>query len=102
MKIDMIKFLSMFILVLFLFTTTAEAFNSFEDLTASPSISANDADLDLVNPDMIFISVVPEPLFWFRKQSQVIVQAYIPEVATLVSIILSPNLISRAPPVSFS
>ena len=104
MKIDKIKHVSLFIVLLVLFSTTATAFTLFDDDDFNPpyGITACDTDDVLSHADETPHAEVPVPFCLCLAPLQVMVPPHHPDAVTPIKAIPFLNHISRAPPLYFS
>jgi hypothetical protein len=102
MKNDNLKHISLFIVLVILFSITATAFTLFDDISPSYGISACDTDDDLGHADEAPLAEVPSPSFACLAPLHTPFLSHITE--TFIPIQATPflNHISRAPPFSFS
>jgi hypothetical protein len=102
MKNDKLKHVSLFILLLILFSTSAAAFTLLDDISPSFGISSGDADDDFSHADETPHAEVPTPFCLHLRPLQAMVLSQPSVGISAVRIIPFLNHISRAPPLYFS
>ncbi|SRR6266571_8280581 len=102
MKNDKLKDASLFIVFMFLLSTSAAAFTLLSDISLSFGISSSDADDDLSHADETYHAEVPAPFRLYPILLQAAVRSHPFEAMIPVRYIPSLNHISRAPPLFFS
>ena len=102
MKNDKLKDASLFIVFVFLLSTSAAAFSLLSDISLSFGISFRDADDDHSHADETPHAEVPVPFRLYPILLQAAVRSHPFEAVIPGQIIPSLNHISRAPPLFFS
>lgn len=102
MKTNKLRYVSLFIVLLVLFSTSAAAFTQFDDFNTFYGISANDGDDDTPNDHHNHHIDLPAPFYLYLKPLQVMFRSHPAEAVIAVRTIPFLNHISRAPPLFFS
>ena len=97
------NFISLFIVLLILFSTTAYAFTLFDDVSPSYGISSCDTDDDFGHTDETAHAELPAPFYVCLAPLQTPLLSHAPETDIIpIQAVPFLNHISRAPPLSYS